>query len=127
MFWSLSSATKATCTDTRQDIKMNKEMMRLASKLVNTSDSADVSSLPVSATVLFCPSRHDPLPGSVLHNDPSLSADGPWTPTATTAKRIKNGIKTALVDDGSLALAYRPDDCAFLAAASLQAVTGPVG
>lgn len=35
MFWSLSSATKATCTDT--------PMMRLASEQLSTGDSADVS------------------------------------------------------------------------------------
>lgn len=57
-----------------------------------------LQSLPVLATVLFCPSIHGPPPGSALHNSPSLSAAGQSTPTTTTSKRKKNVNKTTLLD-----------------------------
>lgn len=42
--------------------------------------------LPVLTAALFCPSIDGPLPGSALHNSPSLSAADRSTPSATTLR-----------------------------------------
>lgn len=96
MFLSLSSATRETLTHTHTHTLIRLKYKKINKQKTHTKEAALPFSLfiqsysetishadvtvPVLAVVQFCPSTHDLLPGSALHNNPSLSSAAQWTP-----------------------------------------------